>query len=146
MLEPDFTSQDLLTFYTYGLRVSLASLITLKYFTVISFAVPSSYSCPDKKTRVNFHTFSSFCQNCTHWRFGHLLKVSCCLQLRDDRVRSMAELLEKTQSSYFLAFKTIFREVISGECLYLNRLSCSVGRAKPTCSKVQRHYNCGEGN
>ena len=30
----------------------------------------------------------------------------------------MAELLEKTQSSYFLAFKTIFREVISGECFF----------------------------
>ena len=26
----------------------------------------------------------------------------------------MAELLEKTQSSYFLAFKTIFRDVVSG--------------------------------
>lgn len=34
-------------------------------------------------------------------------------QLRDSRVRNMAELLEKTQSSYFMAFKTIFRDVVS---------------------------------
>jgi hypothetical protein len=31
----------------------------------------------------------------------------------------MAELLEKTQSSYFLAFKTIFKEVICGECFFV---------------------------
>lgn len=29
----------------------------------------------------------------------------------------MAELLEKTKSSYFLAFKNVFREVISGKLI-----------------------------
>ncbi len=33
-------------------------------------------------------------------------------QLRDPRVRKMAELLEKTNSSYFPSFKTMFREVV----------------------------------
>ena len=32
----------------------------------------------------------------------------------------MAELLEKTQSSYFLAFKTIFRDVVSSRWNHVN--------------------------
>ncbi|XP_077979817.1 dynein beta chain, ciliary-like [Glandiceps talaboti] len=34
-------------------------------------------------------------------------------QLRDPKVRKMAELLEKTQSSYFPTFKNIFRDVVA---------------------------------
>ena len=53
----------------------------------------------------------------------------------------MAELLEKTQSSYFLAFKTIFKEVICGKCLSLylylyDTISCT--RSHPgVCDGVQ---------
>ena len=36
-------------------------------------------------------------------------------QLRDPKVRKMAELLEKTNSSYFPSFKNIFRDVVAGE-------------------------------
>ena len=36
-------------------------------------------------------------------------------QLRDPKVRKMAQLLEKTNSSYFPAFKEIFRDVVSGK-------------------------------
>ena len=35
-------------------------------------------------------------------------------QLHDVKVRRMAELLEKTQSSYFPAFKKIFKDVVAG--------------------------------
>lgn len=35
-------------------------------------------------------------------------------QLRDTKVRKMAELLEKTNSSYFVSFKEIFRDVVAG--------------------------------
>lgn len=37
-------------------------------------------------------------------------------QLHDVKVRRMAELLEKTQSSYFPAFKKIFKDVVAGMC------------------------------
>ena len=37
-----------------------------------------------------------------------------CPQLRDPKVRKMAELLERTNSSYFPSFKNIFREVVEG--------------------------------
>lgn len=46
--------------------------------------------------------------------FSLVSSISLALQLRDQKVRKMAELLEKTGSSYFPAFKTIFREVVSG--------------------------------
>ena len=36
-------------------------------------------------------------------------------QLHDVKVRRMAELLEKTQSSYFPAFKKIFKDVVAGK-------------------------------
>lgn len=35
-------------------------------------------------------------------------------QLRDPKVRKMAEILERTQSSYFPTFKDIFRDVVAG--------------------------------
>lgn len=81
-------------------------------------SVPSKtfFTNPSNCDPVNFDSVN---QPAMHVRFGYLLKFVCCLQLRDDRVRSMAELLEKTQSSYFLAFKTIFKEVICGECFFV---------------------------
>ncbi len=36
-------------------------------------------------------------------------------QLRDPKVRKMAEMLEKSNSSYFPSFKNIFRDVVAGE-------------------------------
>ena len=38
-------------------------------------------------------------------------------QLRDPKVRKMAEMLEKSNSSYFPSFKNIFRDVVAGEDL-----------------------------
>jgi len=38
-----------------------------------------------------------------------------CFQLHDVKVRRMAELLEKTHSSYFPAFKNIFKGVVAGK-------------------------------
>ena len=35
------------------------------------------------------------------------------LQLRDQKVRRMAELLERSNSSYFPSFKNLFRDVVS---------------------------------
>ena len=38
-------------------------------------------------------------------------------QLSEDRVKKMAQLLEKSNSSYYVAFKEIFTEVVAGtEC------------------------------
>jgi len=45
----------------------------------------------------------------------HIIEISCCFQLRDPKVRKMAELLEKTGSSYFLSFKEIFRDCVAGK-------------------------------
>lgn len=36
-------------------------------------------------------------------------------QLRDERVRKMAVILERTDSAYFPCFKTIFRNIVAGE-------------------------------
>jgi dynein heavy chain len=41
--------------------------------------------------------------------------LSLFFQLRDPKVRKMAELLERTQSSYFPSFKNIFRDVVAGK-------------------------------
>jgi len=38
----------------------------------------------------------------------------CCAQLRDAKVRALAELLEKSNSSYFSYFRTIFQDVVAG--------------------------------
>ena len=36
-------------------------------------------------------------------------------QLRSPKVRKMAEILERTESSYFNAFKILFQDVVNGE-------------------------------
>jgi len=36
-------------------------------------------------------------------------------QLREERVRKMAVILEKTESAYFPCFKNLFRNVVGGE-------------------------------
>ena len=41
------------------------------------------------------------------------------LQLRDPKVRKMAELLEKSNSSYFPSFKSMFRDVVMGRLILL---------------------------
>ena len=41
------------------------------------------------------------------------------LQLRDPKVRKMAELLEKSNSSYFPSFKSMFRDVVLGRLILL---------------------------
>lgn len=38
-----------------------------------------------------------------------------CSQLSDPKVRKMAELLEKTKSSYSPSYKSTFRDVVEGE-------------------------------
>ena len=40
------------------------------------------------------------------------------LQLRSQKVRKMAEILERTKSSYFTAFKILFRDVVEGNAFY----------------------------
>ena len=50
------------------------------------------------------------------------LNLECIYdQLREPKVRRMAELLEKTESSYFQVFKDMFRDVVAGKnCVYKN--------------------------
>ena len=44
------------------------------------------------------------------------LNLECIYdQLREPKVRRMAELLEKTESSYFQVFKDMFRDVVAGK-------------------------------
>ena len=43
-------------------------------------------------------------------------------QLRDSKVRKMAEMLEKANSSYFPSFKNIFRDVVEGTFLISDML------------------------
>jgi len=38
-------------------------------------------------------------------------------QLRSPKVRKMAEILERTESSYFNAFKILFQDVVNGKIL-----------------------------
>ena len=45
-------------------------------------------------------------------------------QLRDSKVRKMAEMLEKANSSYFPSFKNIFRDVVEGIFLVVDILTC----------------------
>lgn len=37
------------------------------------------------------------------------------LQLRSQKVRKMAEILERTESSYFNSFKILFQDVVNGK-------------------------------
>jgi hypothetical protein len=37
-------------------------------------------------------------------------------QLKDERVRKMAVILEKTDSAYFPCFMTLFKNIVGGEC------------------------------
>ena len=46
------------------------------------------------------------------------LNLECIYdQLREPKVRRMAELLEKADSSYFPVFKDMFRDVVAGEII-----------------------------
>jgi len=40
-----------------------------------------------------------------------------CFQLRDVKVRALAELLEKSNSSYFSYFRSIFQDVVAGNAV-----------------------------
>lgn len=52
-----------------------------------------------------------------HFQFLFYLLIFIQTQLRDPKVRKMAELLEKTQSSYFPSFKKTFQDVVTGTLL-----------------------------
>jgi len=52
----------------------------------------------------------------------------CCAQLRDAKVRALAELLEKSNSSYFSYFRTIFQDVVAGTTMSAAWLYTTQGR------------------
>lgn len=43
-------------------------------------------------------------------------------QLRDERVRKMAVILERTDSAYWPSFKSLFRNIVAGEGRVLKRV------------------------
>lgn len=73
------------------------------------------------KNMVDYLFKMLFVHSCTFQVFSYNLKFEIIIiafivtQLHDIKVRRMAELLEKTQSSYFPAFKKIFKDVVAGK-------------------------------
>lgn len=62
-----------------------------------------------------FHIFVLFVSEINFWnnRLDNLQYIY--EQLRDERVRKMAVVLEKTDSAYFPCFKTLFRNIVAGK-------------------------------